>query len=248
MSFKILAIGDVHGREVLSRIPHADFDKIVFIGDYVDTHYEADFSNEMFIQNLQKILQYKKDHPDKVILLLGNHDIHYMYHEEVGSFSGYRADMLAELRPLFLENSPHLSMAYGYRNTLFTHAGISNRWYEANCEAIHQELRNIKDKTGIEVPLTLSEKMNVLRSSVAGRKILFAVSGLRMFPRNAKKAGGIVWADKRETENDYLRNFHQVVGHTVVDTIQIGKDPADENSSITYIDTENREFLELEVQ
>ena len=130
MPFKILAIGDVHGREVLSRIRHADFDKIIFIGDYVDTHYEADFTDEMFISNLRKIIQFKKHHPDKVVLLLGNHDIHYMYHEEVGEFTGFRPQMLDELKALFLENSDLFRMAWEYKNTLFTHAGLSNNWYQ----------------------------------------------------------------------------------------------------------------------
>lgn len=247
MPVRILAIGDVHGREVLSRFSPADFDKIIFIGDYVDTHYESEFTDEMFVENLERILQFRRDHPSRVILLLGNHDIHYMYHEQSGEFTGFRPRLLGRLQPLYLNNSDLFCMAYQHRNTLFTHAGISNRWYQDNSVAIHRELQTIKDHTGIERPLTISEKMNLLRSTAAGREILFLVSGLRMFPRNPRQAGGIVWADKRETENDFLPGYHQVVGHTVVETIEVKKDPADENSSITYIDTENREFLELEI-
>lgn len=110
--FKILAIGDVHGREVLSRIDPATFDKIVFIGDYADSHYEADFSDFIILDNLKKIIEFKKKNPEKVILLLGNHDIHYMYHEEVDECSGFRQTMLADLQSLFLENSALFDMAY----------------------------------------------------------------------------------------------------------------------------------------
>ena len=98
----------------------------------------------------------------------------------------------------------------------------------------------------MERPLTISEKLNQLRSTAAGRQILFSVSGLRTFPRDPDWLGGIVWADKRETENDFLSNYHQVVGHTVVESIEQRRSE-DGRSSITYIDTENREFLELQL-
>ncbi len=245
MPFKILAIGDVHGREVLSRIQPSDFDKIVFIGDYVDTHDKDDLSNSMILDNLKNIIHFKKQYPDKVVLLLGNHDIHYMYHEEVGIFSGFRPQMLEDLQAIYLKNSDLFQMAYQYQTTLFTHAGISNKWYRSYNGRIHTEIRIIKEQKGINRIFSLSEKLNCLLFSEAGRRILFSPSGLRMCPEDKNKVGGIIWADKQETETDYLKSYHQVVGHTPVNSLETQIDPYDDSCSITYIDNEDKEFFEL---
>ena len=244
---KILAVGDVHGREVLSRIEPANYDRIVFIGDYVDTHYEASYSDVMILENLKKIIEFKKRDPGKVILLLGNHDVHYMYHDEVNECSGFRKSMLADLQWLFNENSALFDMACQYSNTLFTHAGVSNTWYRRYSADIQQEISKVRGQAGLEDNLVLSEKFNYLRSSIAGRKILFKISGLRNFPRDIYQSGGIIWADKQETAHDYLKGYNQVVGHTVVGSIEKKMGDYDESSSITYIDTENREFLEVRI-
>ena len=245
MRYSILAIGDVHGREVLSRMEPGKYDKIIFIGDYVDSHYDEDYPDAMILENLEKIIAFKKASPDQAVLLLGNHDVHYMYHAEVSACSGFRQSMLENLRKLFLENSAFFDMAWQYGNTLFTHAGVSNAWYREYNAAIHLELRKIRDEAGTAMPSTLAGKFNLLRSTEAGRKILFRFSGLRKWPQDLTQSGGIIWADQEETDYDFLKGYHQVVGHTVVKAIEKKMDPYDDSSSITYIDTENREFLEL---
>lgn len=244
---KILAIGDVHGRDVLSRIEPDNYDKIVFIGDYCDSHDMGVYNDFRILDSLKKIIEFKKACPGKVILLLGNHDVHYMYPKEVDECSGFRKTMLADLQTLFLEHSSLFDMAYQYKTTLFTHAGVSVTWYMEYNAAIYRELRIIRDQTGTRIPVTLGEKLNYLRNSKEGRKILFTFSGLRTFPQDLDKAGGIIWADQEETDYDYLKNYHQVVGHTVVASIEKKMDYHDDKSSITYIDTQSREFLELSI-
>ena len=101
---KILTLGDIHGRdkwmfhthgsphefnhwmtmvengvpadaeEFWNEMPYTQYDQIVFVGDYVDSY---DLSNVLILDNLKKILLFKKALPDKVVLLLGNHDIQY---------------------------------------------------------------------------------------------------------------------------------------------------------------------------
>ena len=245
MKFSILAIGDVHGREVLSRIRPENYDMVVFLGDYADSHYGDDYPDAVILENLQHIIAFKKAWPDKVALLLGNHDVHYMYSGEVSGCSGFRQSMLGDLQRLFMESSSLFDMAYQYENTLFTHAGVSNAWYREYNAAIHSELRKIMEQENIAMPATLAGKFNLLRSTETGRRILFVVSGLRTWPQDLMQSGGIVWADQEETDYDFLKGYHQVVGHTVVKAIEKKMDPFDDSSSITYIDTENREFLEL---
>lgn len=74
-----LIIPDVHGRtfwrSAIQKYPDLP---TIFLGDYLDpyTHYDGILPSEAFWE-FQKILQYKKDNPERVTLLLGNHDVHY---------------------------------------------------------------------------------------------------------------------------------------------------------------------------
>ena len=71
---KILVLGDLHGRLFWKEIIEKENpDKIIFLGDYVSTH--EGISAEQQLSNLEEILTYKENNPDKVILLRGNHKI-----------------------------------------------------------------------------------------------------------------------------------------------------------------------------
>ena len=72
---KILINPDIHGRIFWKySIEHkGEFDKIIFLGDYLDAYSPDLLVNEK--DNFKEIIQFKKDNLDKVILLLGNHEI-----------------------------------------------------------------------------------------------------------------------------------------------------------------------------
>lgn len=72
---KIIALGDIHGRDIWKDIvkKESDADKIVFVGDYVDTH--DNISPYKQVDNFKEIVEYKKENKDKVILLIGNHKL-----------------------------------------------------------------------------------------------------------------------------------------------------------------------------
>lgn len=72
---KLLIVPDVHGRDFW-RNPcyehHGEFDKIIFLGDYLD-HYTGESTIEHDIDTLRDIIAFKKENPNKVELLIGNH-------------------------------------------------------------------------------------------------------------------------------------------------------------------------------
>lgn len=71
---KILVLGDTHGRTIWKFIIDKEApDKVVFLGDYVTTH--EGISAGIQLNNLEDILTFKEDFPDKIILLRGNHKI-----------------------------------------------------------------------------------------------------------------------------------------------------------------------------
>ena len=75
---KLIALGDIHGRNIWKQIlaKEDNFDKIVFIGDYFDSKDGISVLQE--IENFKEILELKKKFKDKVVLLFGNHDFHYL--------------------------------------------------------------------------------------------------------------------------------------------------------------------------
>ena len=72
---KILVLPDIHGRPFW-RKPCEDigvYDEVVFLGDYLDPYDFEHISTEQCITGLLDIVALKKQQPDKVHLLLGNH-------------------------------------------------------------------------------------------------------------------------------------------------------------------------------
>ena len=74
---KILVLGDIHGRLYWSDIISKENpDKVIFLGDYVSTHEGIPAEQQM--SNLEDILNYKDENPDRVVLLRGNHDTQHL--------------------------------------------------------------------------------------------------------------------------------------------------------------------------
>jgi hypothetical protein len=218
---RFIAIGDIHGRDAWKKIDADLYERIIFVGDYVDGY----LSDEVVIQNLKDIIEFKKRFGDKVILLLGNHDIQYFLWHPNHPFgcSGYRAEIQPILTSIFHENHECFQAAYQIDNFLFTHAGVTNGWYEY-CRGVIDEYAE-KFETA-----TLADTLNVIFRS-KDTNILHFVSKHR---GGYYTFGGITWADKRETMNDPLVGYHQIVGHTRVSKIDTFV--KNESTKITYID------------
>ena len=126
---KIVAIGDIQGRSVWKLIveQEKDADKVVFIGDYFDSRDV--FTAEEQMQNFKEIVHYKKDHPEKeVILLIGNHDHQYLQCVKEHNTSGYQKLAAPAIQQLIEENVDQLQMCYRHEDLLFSHAGIGHSW------------------------------------------------------------------------------------------------------------------------
>ncbi len=119
---KIITIGDLHGSQVWKTIKPGDWNHMVFIGDYVDS---ADWQDDEIIFNLQEIISLKKKFPEKIILLLGNHDLSYYYNGHGRHrCSDFREGQLPLLFSIFSSNKQLFQAAWGIGNHLWTHAGV----------------------------------------------------------------------------------------------------------------------------
>lgn len=125
---KTAIIGDIHGRTLWERLNINNFDKLIFIGDYFDSHNEI--NGRHILDNFNNIVNLKSKNREDVILLFGNHDYHYIAIEK---YSGYNSLYSFDYKEA-IQNSLHLlNLAYELnKNTIVSHAGISKTWMIGN--------------------------------------------------------------------------------------------------------------------
>jgi hypothetical protein len=224
---KILNIGDLHGKNILKYINPDKYDKIIFVGDYMDSY---DIPPMEQIKVLKDIIQFKIDNIDKVELLIGNHDIQYYLPDSkihLVRASGYNSMIKLEVHNIFMEHKELFKIAYQHKNYIWTHAGIHRGWY-------NDYFKKFDTKE------TLADSLN--KEFEFENPVLWYCSYIR---GGYKKVGGILWADKIETWKKPLKNYHQIVGHTRVDNVV--NHNIDENTSVTYIDCLDKNKLNFYV-
>ena len=235
---KILSIGDIHGTTHWKTADISKHDKVVFSGDYVDDWSVPD---ELMLYNLREIINLKKEYKDKVVLLLGNHDLMYMFlGKKAHSCSGYRPTYAEAVHYMFEDNKDLFQFAYGIISNagkdvhLWTHAGIVQSWYVTRFVP-YIEKAGLKD-----IPI-YDQLQCAFRDY---EPCLFDVGYYR---GGYMPTGGPVWADAQELFFDPLPNIHQIVGHTRVGELRTHDI---DGGSITFIDTQqtNKEFYELELR
>lgn len=131
---KILIIGDVHGREFWKDacLNHKDeFEKIVFLGDYVSPYKYEGISNEKAIETFKEVLDFKKDNSNKVILLFGNHDGSYLNRNICECRTDFKNWAL--LNKLYMDNIKNFDLAWeteiNGKRYFFSHAGVRKDWF-----------------------------------------------------------------------------------------------------------------------
>lgn len=197
---EIIVIGDVHGlrtwEQIVARHPGSKF---VFLGDYNDPYGDA-ISNEEVLDNFKRLIDFKLAHEEEVVLLLGNHDMHYKDIEIAVLGTRFNVDIALDLMKLYDDYNDCFQNAYQYRNLLFTHAGVSEEWFSDTFQA------TTKDEIAWQ-----------LNHCVDGQVEALHYCGVRRggpFPY-----GGIFWADKGEFAHP-LEGYVQIVGHNRVDAIE----------------------------
>lgn len=194
---KNIAIGDLHGKNVWKQIDPTQYDNIVFIGDYLDSFIVSD--NDM-MNNLADIIEFAKTYSN-VTLLIGNHEIHYLVDNL--NYAGYRASIASQAKSLLKSNMELFSFAKLIDNTLLTHAGLTDTWY-------NKHAYEIENTTGDD----LIEKLNNIYYTKF-YDVLLTKSKLR----GGISTGSILWADLDELIQNPFNGYNQIVGHTPVDEI-----------------------------
>jgi len=198
---KILVVGDVHGSNKWKSIKPKLYDKIIFIGDYLDSF---DYNGEECLENLKEIIKFKKEN-DNVILLLGNHELHYILKQV--QYSGYQPTHQLTYRQLLEENITLFTCLYQYNNYIFSHAGLSKSYYTY----IEEEIKNYSNKFTM-TDLEVLSNLHIIQPSLLDIK-----------PRNCggySNFGSILWERYNIIDDFYTlpnQNTIHVVGHTYHD-------------------------------
>jgi hypothetical protein len=192
-------LGDIHGSTAWKDIvkQHSDC-RVVFLGDYLDPY--THISEEALLRNLREIITFKQQNPDRVVLLLGNHDLHYFV-EEADISSRFNMYIAPNLSAIFHENYDLFRFAFQEENCVFTHAGISQGWWDTD---FHGDSRQ-----------NIAGQLNHCKPEQT--EALFRMG----YFRGGKKGslGGIFWADIEELHDMPLCGYTQIVGHNRVNDI-----------------------------
>lgn len=190
---KILIVPDVHGRAFWHRALELvdQVDQIVFLGDYLDPYSHEGISFAVAFEEFARILKFKKDNPNKVTLLVGNHDMHYII-KDFMDCSRRNTAMLDQLHELYNSNLDLFDLIHIEDDWMFSHAGVYKGWME-KYEFTLEDL-NLKTFLGSHWP---------------------ALEDLSMYRGGYNFVGSCVWADIRESvKNELFPGYKQVVGHT----------------------------------
>lgn len=213
---KVLIIPDVHGRSfwrtaVDDALKSDIIPDIVFLGDYVDPYPHEEILPGEAISGLFEILSIKRKYPQRVHLLLGNHDMGYLD----SHINTCRRDEEHEalLYRLFSVNLPLFDLAWetsvSGRRFLFTHAGVNRRWLLGN--AFFFEGKD--DITASFLNGALHS--NSLHSS-RYEELLSILSDASFLRGGSTTYGSVIWADVAEflIDDNCLKDTIQVFGHT----------------------------------
>lgn len=217
MNNKILVLPDIHGRRFWKKPCEniENYDKVIFLGDYLDPYDFEGITVIDAIKNFEEIIEFKKNNVDKVILLLGNHDMPY-FSSDYYFFSHYHCRHSEKhhktIATLFEQNRDFFKIAHVENDVLFTHAGVESGWLKNVVCCEEEDINKICDKIN-----SLLENKDTLRQ-------LYSISSRR---GGYNKYPSCIWADVHDMMWDEeqlkdpdayiapIQTMRQVFGHTL---------------------------------
>jgi hypothetical protein len=211
---KTVIIGDIHGRTIWKEIVKREQDatQFVFLGDYFDP-YNTPLENivnpygpltpERLVTNFTDILDFKKNSEKKVILLVGNHDLHYM--AKVPSSSRYNIDLRTllsvEVDLKKLVHSGMLQLCSHSAGIWYSHAGFSNTWLRDNRLKLNEAELNGHFKEALVADLSDNPYGFVEKDYATD------IFGDDVYQ-------GPLWIRPKSVKRDCPVDIYQIVGHT----------------------------------
>jgi hypothetical protein len=236
---KTIVLGDTHGRSFWKLITHQENpDRVIFIGDYFDSY---DIPGPEQIQNFKEIIEYKNKGINEVILLIGNHDYHYMK-GITEQYSGYQHNLATSIQFELEDNKQHLQMAYQMGEFLFTHAGVSSEFMDSVFGKGGWKTEEIVD--------LLNEQFKYKPQTFGFGLAVDATKALWLDPYGDNREQSPIWIRPRSlmaANRETLRKqVIQVVGHTGVTTMTGQENMSGGRYFLTDCLEESGEYLIIE--
>ena len=205
----LLIVPDVHGRAFWREpVLQGDYAHVVFLGDYTDPYPHEYISPAEAMSVFEEIVDFAALHPEKVTLLLGNHDMHYVspLYGSIAQSSRYNYALLDRVNNLYQKHKELFALAFDatYEGVecLLTHAGVSEVWLHE-----HRQL----------VGAPTADNINSLADSTDG---ILALADVGYERGGWALSGSPLWADCHEVassplpdDGDNVAPF-QIFGHT----------------------------------
>ncbi len=212
---KIITIGDIHGRDFWKKILEEPMDQLVFIGDYFDSYNER-FTAKKEIENFLEIVSIKRENPDLVTLLIGNHDYHYLSGVDE-QYSRHQQAAAEEINAVLMEALDVMQMCYVHKDIVFNHAGITKSW------AKNQQI----DLDNLETSIN-----NKFKEDKVAFGFVYNIDDVDGSDRRQSP----IWVRPNALLGDKIEGYHQVVGHTIQGTHRI-------QDGIAFIDVPEHVFI-----
>ena len=229
MPKRILVIPDVHG-ETFWKEPVQKYmdqiDRIIFLGEYLDPHSDmlgSNYDPEAVFNNLIEIVNLKLENKEKVVLLIGNHDFHYISKRAMELACASRCDKQNWHRYNKIFNDyddlfklAHIETVKGM-TYLFSHAGLTAYWINK----VNAKVWKLNDRDISIAKQETIDKINQLGYDYEGQNMLAVIGKYRSII--GEKTGSILWADIEEhsfpkAPKAYgLDKVFQVIGHSRLD-------------------------------
>lgn len=211
----IIIIPDIHGRtfwrEAASKVGGMH---IVFLGDYVDPFNDEVISVEQTFREFEDIISFKRAHPAETTLLLGNHDLQYIWPEFPqtrydAEHAHLYSDFLKENRDCFALTA---SFRMKGRTVIFSHAGILPDWLKETPSLFGLYEGSSHSNPLAAADIDLPNKLWLDGNDGFLCKSLSSISTLR---GGHNTYGSMVWADVGEMmAAPATPGYFQVFGHT----------------------------------
>lgn len=200
---KLIVCPDVHSRDYYKSLLSNTEDKIIFLGDYGDPYSYEGYDDDDTIEAMYDIFSFAQDNPDRVILLIGNHDIYY--YKGVTGNARYNWALAGQLEQIYQEFKDLFKVAYWDEETqtMFTHAGINKKWWDSLELPIDWTPKQIQDYLN-----------NLLLMGDGEYNSLYEISRYR---GGWNWNGSCIWADVHEhlsLKQDECMPFKQIFGHS----------------------------------
>ena len=203
----MIVIPDIHGRTFWKdAVSGRENEEIVFLGDYLDPYPDEPITNEQALENFKEIIEFKKQHPDNVVLLFGNHDAHYTlpgFYE----YGRYCRWLSRDIGKLISANFDLFEIAFekeiNGKRYVFSHSYIHKLW-----------LDDLYGKDEWDEKTVISRLNEDFKNVVYG--LCCALSHMSAYRGGWESYGSMLWADIREVDlfKKPVVGDYAVFGHT----------------------------------